>query len=503
MICMETVSKVRRWVKADGMSIKEVARRTGLSRNTVRKYLRDENAEPRYRMSQERSSRRLLEHEVHLRGMYEADLARPLRERRSMQGLYEALVVEGYTGSYDTVRRYVVRLKGSTAGVGQGYIPLEFDAGDALQFDWSHEVVVLGGVEQKIKVAHFRLCHSRKPFIVAYLRESQEMVLDAFNRAFAFYGGVPRRVIIDNPKTMVTFIGKGKERIFHPRFLACMSHYAIEPIACTPASGWEKGQVESQVKTMRGQVFTPKLHFDTLEDLNAHLQARSTVLADKPHPEAKTRSVNDVFVDEHRVLRPLGRPFDGYSERQISVNGYCLAQFDTNLYSVPCQYARRPVSLRAYADKIIISDGKEIIAEHARCFEKHQRRFCIWHYLPLFEQRPGALRNGAPFKHWEMPEALQMIWNHYRKQQGGDRDFVELLMLYQKHGQDAVEMACELAVEYGTMQLSVIISFLHDLTADPDAKELAVEAVSYPQIQLPPEADCHRYDQLLRAGEAA
>ena len=420
-----------------------------------------------------------------------------------MQGLYEDLVCDGYTGSYDTVRRYIVRLKGSGAGVGQGYIPLEFDAGDALQFDWSHEVVVLGGVEQKIRVAHFRLCHSRKPFFVAYLRETQEMLLDAFNRAFVFYGGVPRRVIIDNPKTMVTFIGKGKERIFHPCFLACMSHYAIEPVACTPASGWEKGQVESQVKTVRGQVFTPKLYFDTLEDLNAHLEARGVALSTRPHPEARTRCVADVFAEERGTLRPLGRPFDGYSERQVSVNGYCLAQFDTNAYSVPCQYARRPVSLRAYADKIVISDGKEVIAEHARSFNKHQRQFCIWHYLPLFEQRPGALRNGAPFKHWTMPKALQMIWEHYRGQPGGDRDFIELLVLHQQHGQDAVEMACELAVEYGTLQLSAIIALLYSLTEPESAKEMAAEEASYPHLQLPPEANCQRYDQLLSTGEAA
>ncbi len=500
---METVSKVRRWVKADGMSIREVCRKTGLSRNTVRKYLRDENAEPRYRMSAPRGSRRLLEHEVHLKSMYEADLSRPARERRSMRGLYEALVCEGYTGSYDTVRRYIIRLKGSSAGVSQGYIPLEFDAGDALQFDWSHEVVVLGSVEQKIRVAHFRLCHSRKPFILAYLRESQEMVLDAFNRALAFYGGVPRRVIIDNPKTMVAFIGKGKERTFHPRFLACMSHYAMEPVACTPASGWEKGQVESQVKTLRGQIFSPKLYFDTLEDLNAHLQARCEALANKPHPEAKTRSIDEVFAEEREALRPLGRAFDGYTERQVSVNGYCLARFDTNDYSVPCHYARRPVSLRAYADKVVISDGKEVIAEHERCFDKHQKRFCLWHYLSLFEQRPGALRNGAPFKHWSMPKALEMIWRHYQSQTGGDRDFIELLTLYREHGSDAVEMACELAVEYGTLQLSAIIALLHDLTDTESAEEMADEAVSYPQLHLPPEANCHRYDQLLSTGAAA
>ena len=102
-----------------------------------------------------------------------------------------------------------------------------------------------------------------------------------------------------------------------------------------------------------------------------------------------------------------------------------------------------------------------------------------------------------------MPAALKMIWEQYRDQPGGDRDFIELLTLSQKHGQDAVGMACELAVEYGTMQLSAIIALLHDLTEPESAKELAVEAVSYPQLQLPPEANCHRYDQLLSTGEAA
>ena len=82
-----------------------------------------------------------------------------------------------------------------------------------------------------MKVAHFRLCHSRKPFVVAYPGESQEMVLDAFVRALSFYGGVPRRVIIDNPKTMVTYVSRSKDRVFHPRFLALTNHYVMEPVA--------------------------------------------------------------------------------------------------------------------------------------------------------------------------------------------------------------------------------------------------------------------------------
>ncbi|MEM1346389.1 MAG: IS21 family transposase [Pseudomonadota bacterium] len=498
---METVIKVRRWVMAEGLSIREVSRRTGLSRNTVRKYLRSEHSEPRYRQHKPRALRSLLEYEARLRALFEADSQRAPRERRSLRGLYDALVLEGFEGSYDTVRRYVLRLK-ACRGEARGYVPLEFDAGDALQFDWSHERVCLGGVDTKVYVAHFRLCHARKPFVRAYLRESQEMVLDAFNQALAFYAGVPGRAIIDNAKTMVVFTGKGKERVFHPRFLALMSHYAMEPVACSPASGWEKGQVEHQVKTLRGQIFTPKLAFDTLADLNRHLAARCEALALKTHPEDKTRSIAAVFEDERAQLRPVGRAFDGYAERPARVSGTCLVQYDTNSYSVPCTHTFQTVSLRAYADRIVVSDGQQILAEHARCFGRYQKRFCLWHYLPLFQQRPGALRDGAPFKHWQPPKPLAMIWEHYRRQPGGDRDFVELLTLYQEHGQEAVAMACELALEYKTLQLSAIIALLHDLTEPVAHREMAVEAVSYPQLQRPPEANCQRYDQLLGAQRA-
>lgn len=499
---METVLKVRRWVFVEGQSQREVSRRTGLSRNTIKKYLQDDRP-PQYRRIKDTSSRRLFDYEVLLRELYTADLGRPLRERRTIQGLYEALVCEGYQGSYATVCRYIKRLKPSVGIAEKGYIPLEFDPGDALQFDWSHEIVALGGIDTKVYVAHFRLCHSRKSFLVAYFRESQEMVLDAFNQALVFYGGVPRRVIIDNATTMVTRIGKGRDRDYHPRFLALMNHYVMEPQACNPASGWEKGQVESQVKTMRKQVFAPKLSFATLADLNIHLQERCKALASKPHPEQKERSIDAVFADEKASLRPLGRVFDGYTERQVRISSTCLARFDTNSYSVPACHVGQRLSLRAYADKVVLTDGVDVIATHERSFERHRMIFDPWHYLPLLQRKPGALRDGAPFKGWELPKPLQMIRKHYQKQRGGERDFVELLSFYQTHGHDAVEMACELAASYKTFQLPVIISLIHDLTDDSRPAVMAAEANSYPQLRLPPTANCARYEQLVISRKVA
>lgn len=266
---MESVSNIRRWMLVEESSIQPVARATGLSRNTNKKYLKDESPPSYQRQAPPVRHKLCIGFDLWLQ-----DQKRPLRERLMAQKLYEQHVAEGYTGSYSPVQRFVRDLKRAGAGSGEAFIPLHFAADDALQFDWSEERVVLGGVVQKIKVAHFRLCHSRKPFVIAYPGEALEMVLDAFVRALAFYDSVPRRVIIDNPKMMVTYVSRSKDRIFHPRFLALMNHYVMEPVACTPAAGWEKGQVKNQVQFLRGRLFVPKPAFDDLDALNAWLRLR-------------------------------------------------------------------------------------------------------------------------------------------------------------------------------------------------------------------------------------
>ena len=170
---------------------------------------------------------------------------------------------------------------------------------------------------------------------------------------------------------------------------------------------------------------------------------------------------------------------------------------------MPGAFAGGYLSLRAYADRIVLSNGPEVVATHERRFDRHQMSFDPWHYLPLLQKKPGALRNGAPFRDWDLPGPLAMIRRHYQKQAGGERDFVELLTLCQQHGHDVVEMACELAAEYKTFQLCVIISLIHDLTDDTRPAETTTGENSYPQLRLPPEANCLRYDQLLRTGKAA
>jgi len=268
MLVVETIGRIRRERLIKGKSIKEIARDLKVSRNTVRKVLRSEETSFSY------------EREVQPRpklGRWKAELDQLLtknaaaapRERLTLIRIFEDLRALGYDGGYDAVRRYARVWSREHAGqTAAAHVPLSFAPGEAYQFDWSHEVVVMGGVTVTVKVAHVRLCHSRMMFVRAYPRETQEMVFDAHERAFALFKGACTRGIYDNMKTAVEAIFIGKDRQYNRRFLQMCAHHLVEPVACTPAAGWEKGQVENQVGLVRERFFTPRLRVKNYDELN-------------------------------------------------------------------------------------------------------------------------------------------------------------------------------------------------------------------------------------------
>ena len=227
MLVVETIAKIRRAHFVDGKPIKQICRELKLSRKVVRKVLRSEATAFEYK-------RRVQPHpklgawREELERLLAANAARSSRERVTLLRIFEDLRGLGYEGGYDAVRRYAAawRREGGT-GTAAAFVPLSFDPGEAYQFDWSHEIVLIDGVTVTIKVAHMRLCHSRMPFVRAYPRETQEMVFDAHDRAFAFYKGTCTRGIYDNMKTAVDAIFVGKERAYNRRFQQMCSHYLV------------------------------------------------------------------------------------------------------------------------------------------------------------------------------------------------------------------------------------------------------------------------------------
>jgi transposase len=268
---VDTIARIRREFFIRGRSIMEIVRDLHVSRNTVRKVLRSGATALTYEREVQPMPK-LGPWRTDLDRLLLTNAGKPPRERLTLIRIFEALRGLGYEGGYDAVRRYARTWRRERqAVVAEAYVPLSFSPGEAYQFDWSHEVVLINGTTVKIKVAHVRLCYSRMLFVRAYPRESQEMVFDAHDRAFAFFKGACQRGIYDNMKTAVETIFVGRERAYNRRFLQMCSHYLVDPVACTPASGWEKGQVENQVGLVRERFFTPRLRVRSYEELNALL----------------------------------------------------------------------------------------------------------------------------------------------------------------------------------------------------------------------------------------
>ena len=499
MLVVETIAKIRRAFFVQKKSIKEICRDLRVSRKVVRKIVRSGATEFHY----ERSTQPLPKigpWRDRLDCLLRENEDKPARERLTLVRLFEELRGFGYGGSYDAVRRYAISWrKERGAALSQAYVPLSFAPGEAYQFDWSHEVVVLNGTTVTVKVAHMRLCHSRMPFVRAYPRETQEMVFDAHDRAFAFFKGTCERGIYDNMKTAVEAIFAGKDRQYNRRFLQMCGHYLVEPVACTPASGWEKGQVENQVGLVRERFFTPRLRFKSYEELNAWLLDKCVAYAKAHrHPEIINKTVWEIFEQERAKLVPIRGRFDGFHAVSASVSKTCLVRFDNNKYSVKASAVGRPVEIQAYADRIVIRQDGIVVAEHLRHFGREDTIYDPWHYVPVLAKKPGALRNGAPFKDWVLPSAMEKIRRKLVGSADGDRQMVKILAAVLDDGLPAVEAACAEALAEGVHSADVIINILaRRRDPGPPLTILTPDALNLRQVPL---ADCARYDQLRSSG---
>jgi transposase len=384
MLVVETIAKIRRAYFSQGKAIKEICRELRVSRKVVRKVIRSNATEFHYERSQQPLPR-IGPWRERLEALLDENDGRAARERLTLIRIFEELRALGYAGSYAAVRRYAIAWREKRAGAtAAAYVPLTFAPGEAYQFDWSHEIVVMDGVTTTVKVAHVRLCHSRMMLARAYPRETQEMVFDAHERAFAFFRGACTRGIYDNMKTAVETIFVGKHRQYNRRFLQMCSHHLVEPVACTPASGWEKGQVENQVGLVRERFFTPRLHVESYDELNAWLMDKCIAWAKAhPHSERPDRTIWEVFEEERPKLVPYRGRFDGFHESPASVSKTCLVRFDNNKYSVSASAVGRPVEIHAYADRVVIRQDGRIVAEHPRCYGRGETIYDPWLRVPV------------------------------------------------------------------------------------------------------------------------
>src|SRR6478752_6349950 len=275
------------------------------------------------------------------------------------------------------------------------------------------------------------------------------------------------------------------------------SHFLVDPVACTPASGWEKGQVENQVGLVRERFFAPRIRVKSYDELNAWLLDQCIAYAKAhQHPEARDQTVWAMFEAERASLVPYAGRFDGFHAVPASVSKTCLVRFDNNRYSVAASAVGRPVEVRAYAERIEIRQGGRVVGEHPRSFGRDRTISDPWHYVPVLARKPGALRNGAPFKNWVLPAGLEQVRRKLADSDDGDRQMVAILASVLTDGLAAVEAACAQAMSEGVHSSDVIINILaRQRDPGPPVTILTPAALT---LSHAPIADCARYDNLRR-----
>ena len=382
-------------------SEREIARTTGLSRNTVAKWLHCPlQDEPKYERG-EQPGKLTAFHDT-IKQALKVDARRPRHERRTARALHAEIKAAGYAGGYSRVTDFIRawRLGEGQSVSNAAFVPLAFELGEAFQFDWSEEGLVVGGIYYRLQVSHMKLCASRAFWLVAYPSQGHEMLFDAHTRSFAALGGIPRRGIYDNMKTAVDRVKKGKGRVVNARFAVMCAHYLFDADFCNVASGWEKGVVEKNVQDSRRRIWidAAKQRFGSFTELNAWIADRCRLLwTEVRHPEHDQFSVAEMLDHERPHLMPMPEPFDGYVEKPARVSSTCLVSVARNRYSVPCELAGQMVSTRLYTGSMVVVAGDGFAARHERLSDPwpDQVRLAALHPAAAAEARGLAQRRAV------------------------------------------------------------------------------------------------------------
>jgi transposase len=494
---MEMIGKVRRMKLRDKLSNSLIAKLTGLSRNTVKKWLKAPGCViPKY--SRESPAGKLTAFEATLEQSLKADAHRPKHARRTAKALLVQIQAQGYLGGYSAVTDFVRawREKSATSPL-KAFVPLNFELGEAFQFDWSDEALMVGGVFYKVQVAHLKLCASRAFWLVAYPSQGHEMLFDAHTRSFQALGGVTRRGIYDNMKTAVDKVKKGKGRIVNARFASMCSHYLFDPDFCNVASGWEKGVVEKNVQDSRRRIWIEAgtRRFGSFIELNAWLGERCrSIWSDTEHPVHKQFTVAEMLELEKQHLMSMPEAFDGYVEKPARVSSTCLVAVARNRYSVPCEWAGQMVSTRLYPNRVAVAAEDSLVANHARMAGSGQTNYDWQHYIELVQRKPGALRNGAPFL--DMPAPLLRLRQALLRHAGGDRVMAEVLAVVPQAGLEAVLVAVDLVLEGAAPSGSISAEHVRNVLGRLNTPATPEQAETALQLTHVPRADTARYDRL-------
>ena len=476
---MELYGRVRRAVRVEGRSQRAVAKEYGLSRDTVRKMLQYA-VPPGYQRQQPIKRPKLGPWLGVIDAILNDDKQRPPKQRHTSKRIFERLKEEhGFTGGYTIVKDYV---RTATLRGREMFVPLVHPAGEA-QVDFGEALVVIAGVEQKAHYMVMDLPHSDDCFVAAFPAETTEAFLEGHVRAFAYFGGVPTRILYDNTRIAVAKILGGEERQRTRSFSELQSYYLFADKFGRPAKGNDKGKVEGLVGYARRNFMVPIPRVSSWQELNAHLERQCRKRRER-RLRGHTETIGERFERDRAELLPLpAAPYEACEKISARVSSLSLVRYRGNDYSVPTEYGHRQVWVKGYVHEVVIACASEVIARHLRSYEREAVIFDPLHYLALLEQKTRALDQAAPLAGWQLPECFAELRRllEARLKKHGSREYVQVLRLLETFNFIEVTLAIEDALRLGTISFDAV---RHLLLCRIERRPPRLDMENYPHLPM-------------------
>ena len=496
MVKVDQYSYIRTAHRVYGKKIKQIARETGHSKNTIKKVLRGEYSGYKPRIEQPYPS--LGPHLQIIDQWLKDDKQRPKKQRHTAVRVFNRLKQEhDFQGAETTVRRYVREAK-LRLGVGspQVFIPSDPQAGVEAEVDWGRCIAILGGIETWLKLFCMRSKFSGKHFVRCYPCERQQALFDGHIRGFSFFGGVFPILIYDNLTTAVQKILCGKNRVLQESYDKFRGYYNFVPRFCNRGQGHEKGGVEGLVGYARRNYMVPVPVADSLEDLNRKLLQECLAYGDH-RIAGREHTVNELYEEEKEQLLTIPDiPYSNLETAGGKVDKFATVMVDKNRYSVATSYAYFKVNVVLYVDRVEIFYGSKKIASHDRLYSNNKWSLLPEHYLELIQQRPQAFESARVIRQWRpsWPFCLERLLDKFCQKQGhtkGIKDFISVLMIYKDHAAGDIESAVETALSSGASSSEAV---KHILIHKENDCQLSFSTLDNWQTLPPP--DVSVYEQI-------
>lgn len=478
MIGPDRESEILRLFHAEKWPVGTIAKQLGLHHSTVRRVLAQAG------IAAGRSLARPSIVDAYVPFIVET-LAKYPRLRASR--LYTMARERGFEGGQDYFRHVVSRYRPRPAA--EAYQRLRTLPGEQGQVDWAHfGKLSVGNATRALWAFVMVLSYSRKLFLRFYFGSAMPAFLHGHVSAFTYFGGVPRELLYDNLKSAVL------ERVgdairFHPTLLEIAAHYRFLPKPVAPARGNEKGRVERAIRFVRDSFFAAR-SFRDIDDLNHQARAWCDgASSDRRCPGDRSRSVRDVFAEEQpRLITLPDEHFPADERVPVEIGKTPYARFDLNDYSVPHEFAQRTLTIVASLDAVRILDGQNVVATHARSWDRAQQIETHEHVRALEQfKRKGREHRSLDRLHHVAPHSRKLL--QIVAERGGNiGNYTKRLTdLLERFSANELDEAIAAALARDTPHFGAVRQLLDKARADRDQP---------PPVRLPLPNDS-RFDRLV------